>query len=252
MDCVAAALLPYVLASGADAVSIPFQTAAEVISARLGLQRQFVTLCMDQYFALNRYRECDVAASVRNVQVSVADDVISVAQFVWAQHETFSAGNHSLLSPFWTTAAPRQQVVQPQQLSSTIVARPLQQPCNEHSTFESAQWLGSDNFAPVASFAVAYQNVGAPTAASNTSALASVGTIDCWANLPPEVERKICKQYRRFGVCSFGSRCLYHHSVQSALRAIAKAESSQREQLSVQSNKRPRTAFADISNANNQ
>jgi hypothetical protein len=46
----------------------------------------------------------------------------------------------------------------------------------------------------------------------------------CPTNIPPEVERKICKQFRATGVCTFGSRCLYHHSVESAMQAVAAKE----------------------------
>lgn len=43
----------------------------------------------------------------------------------------------------------------------------------------------------------------------------------CPAPIPPEVEKKICKQFRTTGMCTFGSRCLYHHSIESAMQAVA-------------------------------
>lgn len=43
-------------------------------------------------------------------------------------------------------------------------------------------------------------------------------------DIPAAVERKLCKQFRTTGLCTFGSRCLYHHSVASATDAVAKHE----------------------------
>ncbi|CUF85038.1 zinc finger protein, putative [Bodo saltans] len=85
-------------------------------------------------------------------------------------------------------------------------------------------------------------------------------------HIPPEVERKICKQFRTTGVCTFGSRCLYHHTVESATQAVA-AQESERAKWSlpplpsapqdascvsedVPRSKRAREPLADISNQN--
>lgn len=43
------------------------------------------------------------------------------------------------------------------------------------------------------------------------------------SQVPPAVRKRICNQYQRLGYCPFGSRCMFHHTVEGATEAEARA-----------------------------